>query len=152
MKKNESYSWALKQVRAQVKRHVDNVATLANTAAILKQRMPGFFWVGFYLLRDDKLLLGPFQGPPACMQLTLDKGVCAEAVKRGATVVVDDVDRFDGHVACDGRSRSEIVVPLMNMADQLVAVLDIDSTELGYFSSQDVKGLEAIAAELARVL
>jgi len=86
------------------------------------------------------------------MQLTLDKGVCAEAVKRGATVVVDDVDRFDGHVACDGRSRSEIVVPLMNMADQLVAVLDIDSTELGYFSSQDVKGLEAIAAELARVL
>jgi len=152
MKKSEAYSWALKQVRAQVKRHVDRVATLANTAAILKQRLPGFFWVGFYLLREDKLLLGPFQGPPACMQLSLDKGVCAEAVKKGTTILVDDVDKFPGHVACDGRSRSEIVVPLSNLADQLVAVLDVDSTELAQFTDEDVKGLEAVASELARIL
>ncbi|MDY0296469.1 MAG: GAF domain-containing protein [Acidobacteriota bacterium] len=152
MNKNEAYNWALKQVRAQTKRHVDRVATLANTAAILKQRLPGFFWVGFYLLREDKLILGPFQGPPACMQLSLDKGVCAQAVKKGATVVVDDVDKFEGHVACDGRSRSEIVVPLSNLTDQLVAVLDVDSTELAHFGSEDVKGLEAIAAELSKIL
>jgi len=152
MEKSEAYSWALKQVRAQVKRHVDLVATMANTAAILKQRIPGFFWVGFYRLREDKLVLGPFQGPPACMQLSLDKGVCAEAVKKGATVVVDDVDKFAGHVACDSRSRSEIVVPLMDLRDKLVAVLDVDSTEIGHFNDHDVKGLEAVAAELAKVL
>lgn len=152
MKKTETYSWVLKQVRAQIQRHVDVTATLANTSAILKSRFPEFFWVGFYLLRGEKLIMGPFQGPPACMQLSLDNGVCAEAVKTGKSILVPDVDKYSGHVACDSRSRSEIVIPLFNLKEQLVGVLDVDSASLDAFSQEDRNGLERICAELARIL
>ena len=152
MEKKEAYSWALKQVRAQIKRHVDITATLANTSAILKSRFPEYFWIGFYMLRGEKLIMGPFQGPPACMQLSLDRGVCAEAVKTGQTVLVPDVDKYSGHVACDSRSRSEIVVPLFNLKDQLVGVLDVDSASLDTFDQEDRTGLEQITTELSRIL
>lgn len=145
MRKEENYKWALKQIRAQIKRHIDLTATLANTAAILKERFPQFFWVGFYILRKDQLILGPFQGPPACMSLNLGKGVCAAAVKLNKIINVPNVNEFPGHVACDSRSQSEIVVPLLNKKAMIAAVLDIDSDSLESFDNIDIKWLKEIA-------
>ncbi len=147
MDKNERYSWASKRIRAQVLRHVSTVSTLANTAAILKEYLD-FFWVGFYLVKRDFLLLGPFQGSAACVQLTLDKGVCAESVKQNKTVVVENVHAFPGHVACDERSNSEIVVPLRDENNGIKAVLDIDSDQFKAFDPQDQQQLESIAEML----
>ncbi len=151
MKKEETYKWAGKQVRAQVKRHGDVVATLANTAAILKSRFPNYFWVGFYFLKDEHLILGPFQGPPACMKLTLEKGVCAAATNSGKTVLVPNVHEFPGHVACDSRSNSEIVVPLFDVNMRVRAVLDVDSELLEDFDAADAVGLEAISLLLQEI-
>lgn len=151
MKKEESYKWAGKQVRAQVKRHTDVVATLANTAAILRSRFPNYFWVGVYFLKGDHLILGPFQGPPACMKLSLDKGVCAASANEKKTIVVQNVHEFPGHVACDSRSNSEIVVPLFDRSKQLRAVLDVDSEALADFDQVDAEGLEAIAHMLIEI-
>jgi GAF domain-containing protein len=151
MTKAESYRWAAKRVRAQVERHQDLVATLANTAAILKEYRPNFFWVGFYFFRQDHLLLGPFQGPPACVRLEMSKGVCAHAASTRQTVVVANVHEFPGHVACDSRSNSEIVVPLFDSFGSLQAVLDVDSEQLGDFDDQDRQGLQEIAKWLEPV-
>lgn len=151
MNKTESYNWAAKRVRAQVLRHVDITATLANTAAILKEYFPNFFWVGFYLKHPDSLLLGPFQGPPACVRLALDKGVCAAAARELKTVLVPNVHKFPGHVACDARSNSEIVVPVFDERDNLRAVLDVDSEHLADFDENDATGLEEIARLLRPV-
>ncbi len=151
MEKNQAYTWAAKRVRAQVERQVDPIATLANTAAILKEYLPGFFWVGFYFVREEHLLLGPFQGPPACVKLARDHGVCAAAVSRGETLVVPDVHQFPGHVACDARSNSEIVVPLRDRSGALRAVLDVDSEILDAFDAVDQAGLEQIATLLQPV-
>ena len=148
MDKKESYKWAAKRVRAQVKRHIDVTATLANTSAILKEFFPGFFWVGFYLFQGDHLLLGPFQGPPACVKLSLQKGVCAMCATTQKTVIVPNVHQFIGHVACDSRSRSEIVVPVFAPNEQLRAVLDVDSEQLNAFDGTDADGLEFIASLL----
>ncbi|HOT96016.1 MAG TPA: GAF domain-containing protein [bacterium] len=151
MEKREAYKWVAKRVRAQVERHVDPVATLANTAAILKEYFPAFFWVGFYFVREEYLLLGPFQGPPACVKLARDKGVCAASAAREQTILVPDVHEFPGHVACDTRSRSEIVVPVYDKVGALRAVLDVDSESLAAFDEQDAAGLEQIAALLQAV-
>ncbi len=151
MNKQQAYQWAAKRVRAQALRNIDVTATLANTAAILKEYFPNFFWVGFYLLKSDHLLLGPFQGPPACVKLSLDKGVCAAAVRDEKTVLVPDVHRFPGHVACDSRSNSEIVVPIFNGKGKLWAVLDVDSERFDDFDAQDAAGLRAVAALLADI-
>ncbi len=151
MTKAECYRWAAKRVRAQVQRHQDLVATLANTAAILKEYRPNFFWVGFYFFRQDHLLLGPFQGPPACVRLELGQGVCAQAANTRQTVVVANVHDFPGHVACDSRSNSEIVVPLFDRHGKLVAVLDVDSEQLNDFDDEDVQGLQEIAQWLQQV-
>jgi len=148
MNKQTSYQWAAKRVRAQVLRSLDVTATLANTAAILKEYFPHFFWVGFYLVKPDHLLLGPFQGPPACVRLALDKGVCAAACREKRTVRVEDVHQFPGHVACDARSNSELVVPVYNAAGDVWALLDVDSEKLNDFDDLDVKGLLDIAALL----
>jgi L-methionine (R)-S-oxide reductase len=145
MTKAESYRWASKRVRAQVERHLDLVATLANTAAILKEYRPNFFWVGFYFFKQDHLLLGPFQGPPACVRLELNKGVCAHAATTRQSVVVANVHEFPGHVACDSRSHSEIVIPLFDRSGGLQAVLDVDSEQLNDFDDQDSQGLQEIA-------
>lgn len=151
MNKVESYKWAAKRVRAQVLRHIDVTATLANTAAILKEYFPDFFWVGFYTLQKDHLLLGPFQGPPACVKLKLDKGVCAAAVQRQDTVLVKNVHEFPGHVACDSRSNSEIVVPVFDAAGNIRAVLDIDSEEMNAFDQDDAHGLQEVANLLKEI-
>jgi L-methionine (R)-S-oxide reductase len=150
MVKEQAYKWANKRIRAQVQRHVDVVATLANTTAILKEYF-AFFWVGFYFYRNDHLVLGPFQGPPACVKLTLDKGVCAEAIKQGKTILVANVHDFPGHVACDERSNSEIVVPNFDNNGQIRAVLDIDSIQLDAFDDTDLKYLEQISRQLTAI-
>lgn len=148
MQKQDAYNWANKRIRAQVQRNDDVVAILANTSAILKEYFDYYFWVGFYFFKGDYLLLGPFQGPPACVKLTLEKGVCAAAATTRKTVLVPDVEQFPGHVACDSRSKSEIVVPVFDIAGYLQAVLDVDSAELNAFDQDDVQGLEKTAEML----
>jgi len=151
MDKKEAYQWAKKRIRAQVLRHIDITATLANSTAILKEYFPNFFWVGFYLVKKDHLLLGPFQGPPACVKLAMDRGVCAACAVQLKTICVPDVHKFPGHVACDDRSNSEIAVPVFDRADRLAAVLDVDSTSLNDFDEVDAKRLAEIAALLKDV-
>jgi len=148
LNKSEAYKWAAKRVRAQVLKSVDVVATLANTSAILKEYFPDFFWVGFYFHKKDHFLMGPFQGPPACVKLSLDKGVCAACTAQQKTIIVPDVHQFPGHVACDARSNAEIVVPVYDNAGLLRAVLDVDSETVNDFDDEDMKGLEKIAGLL----
>ncbi|HFE53275.1 MAG TPA: GAF domain-containing protein [Bacteroidetes bacterium] len=128
----------------------DVVANLANVAALLRQRF-GFFWVGFYFLRGDRLVLGPFQGSPACVYLEKPHGVCWAAVLRESPVVVPDVHQFPGHIACDPESKSEIVVPLRDKSGRIRGVLDVDSDQLAAFDDEDVHGLSRLAEVLAEV-
>ena len=151
MKKEESYKWAIKQVRQKVKFNIDIIATLANTAAILKEYFPNFFWVGFYFYKQDHLLLGPFQGPPACVKLSLEKGVCAASVKSKGTIIAQDVKKFEGHIVCNPRSNSEVVVPVFDDNGNLEAVLDVDSEKLDDFNQTDKQGLEKIAELLKSI-
>jgi L-methionine (R)-S-oxide reductase len=151
MEKKEAYKWAAKRVRAQVLRSIDVTATLANTSAILKEYFPYFFWVGFYFFKDDFLLMGPFQGPPACVKLPLDKGVCAACAIRKETIIVPNVHEFPGHVACDSRSNSEIVVPVFDSTEKLKAVLDVDSENVNDFDDVDAEGLGLVAALLKNI-
>ncbi|MBN1559863.1 GAF domain-containing protein [candidate division KSB1 bacterium] len=151
MSKTESYKWAAKRIRAQVLRHLDVTATLANAAAILKESFPHFFWVGFYHVRSDCLLLGPFQGPPACVKLALDRGVCATAARTRQIVRVPNVHEFPGHVACDARANSEIVLPVFAQDGSLRAVLDVDSQDLNAFDDEDAAGLQVVAELLKNI-
>ena len=151
MKKEENYRWASARIRKKVKNGQDQISVLANCAAILKESFPEFFWAGFYYFRGDHLSLGPFQGPPACERLELGSGVCADSANKGKTVLVENVHEYPGHVACDSRSNSEIVVPLYNAFGELKAVLDIDSETLNYFSAEDIRHLEKIAGMLKPV-
>ncbi len=122
----------------------DPIANAANTAALLYDALPGLNWVGFYLYKSGELVLGPFQGKPACVRIALGKGVCGTAAERRTTVVVDDVHAFPGHIACDSASNSEIVVPLLRGAE-LLGVLDLDSPNHARFGPSDREGLEAVA-------
>ena len=127
------------------------VSNLANAAALLWQRLPEINWVGFYQRRDDRLILGPFQGKPACIEISMGRGVCGTAAQRCRTVRVTDVHEFPGHIACDSASNSEIVLPLL-AGQTLWGVLDIDSPALNRFSEADEAGLEEIAAILGQML
>ena len=122
----------------------DPVARMATGAALLHAKMPGFFWTGWYLLRDGELTVGPYQGPLACQVLRQHSGVCWAAIDRGASVIVPDVHAFSGHIACDPRSRSEIVVPLRDRSGAIAGVLDVDSKELAHFDETDRAGLETV--------
>lgn len=122
----------------------DLVANAANCAALLYHTLPDLNWVGFYFLRDGELVVGPFQGKPACVRIALGKGVCGTAAAKRSTQVVADVETFPGHIACDPASRSEIVVPLVR-GGELLGVLDIDSPCLGRFTAEDRAGIEALA-------
>ena len=144
--KEERYAILLPQVVSLVEGESDRIAGMANMAAALAQTF-GFFWVGFYRVIGDKLVLGPFQGPIACTRIAFGKGVCGTAWKREETVIVPDVDAFPGHIACNSASRSEIVVPVK--ADgEVIAVLDIDSDRLGAFDEVDQRYLEQLVALL----
>lgn len=126
----------------------DPVARMATACAVLHHKQPHFFWTGFYRLLDGKLVVGPYQGPLACSVLPGPDGVCWAAATRGQTVLVPDVHAFPGHVACDARSRSEIVVPVRDAGGAVVAVLDVDSDRPDAFGPADREGLEAIVALL----
>jgi GAF domain-containing protein len=122
----------------------DLVANAANTAALLFDALPGLNWAGFYLYKEGELVLGPFQGKPACVRIAIGTGVCGTAAARRETVVVEDVHAFPGHIACDSASNSEIVIPLLRGAE-LLGVLDLDSPLRGRFAAPEARGLEALA-------
>ena len=147
--KQERYEALLPQLGALLDGETDLIANLANVAAALKQTFD-FFWVGFYVVKGDCLVLGPFQGPVACTRIRRGKGVCGTAWKEARTVVVPDVDLFPGHIACSSASRSEIVVPV-RQGETVVAVLDIDSDRLAAFDETDAHYLERLAAQVARL-
>jgi L-methionine (R)-S-oxide reductase len=139
------YRELLPSLRAVVADEPDLIANLANITAVLYQAIPGVSWVGFYRKIGDDLVLGPFQGRLACTRIARGRGVCGAAAERAATVVVDDVDAFPGHIACDSASRSEIVVPVVR-GGQVVAVLDVDSDRLANFDAVDGEHLAHVAA------
>ena len=122
----------------------DFVANAANTSAFLNDLLPNINWVGFYILRDQELVLGPFQGRTACVRIPVGRGVCGTCVATGKTQLVDDVHSFPGHIACDIRSRSELVVPVEDATGRIVAVLDIDSPRPARFSVDDQEYVEAL--------
>jgi len=150
MNKSERYALLLKQVGSLVAGDSDTTANLANAAAAIHEAF-GFWWTGFYLVKGEELVLGPFQGPVACTRIPFGKGVCGTSWARRSTVVVPDVEEFPGHIACSSASRSEIVVPLIR-GGEVLGVLDIDSRELATFDDADAAGLEPIAALLAALL
>ena len=145
--KEEKYSLLLRQIEAMAEMEYDCVALLANAASMIHFTFD-FFWTGFYLVKKDELVLGPFQGPLACTRIRFGKGVCGTAWERAETIVVADVDKFPGHIACSSESRSEIVTPILT--DGVVAgVLDIDSKNLAEFDSVDAFWTQKICAVLS---
>ncbi|MCH7398548.1 GAF domain-containing protein [Belliella sp. DSM 107340] len=148
--KTEKYESILPQIEALIGGEKDLIANLANISAVLKASF-GFLWVGFYLVKDDQLVLGPFQGPIACTRINLGKGVCGTAWKENKTQLVPDVDAFPGHIACSSDSKSEIVLPF-STAGKVVGVLDIDSDKLGDFDETDQVYLEKLIAILEKTI
>ena len=148
MNKDEKYALLSEQISALIAGETDQVAVMANVAAAIHQEM-GFFWTGFYCVKNNELVLGPFQGPVACMHIPYGKGVCGTAWKEATTQVVPDVELFPGHIACSSLSRSEIVVPVFSEGGDVKAVLDIDSKDLATFDDVDRRWLEKICAKLS---
>lgn len=142
------YEEVLPQIYALWEGEPDLVANLANAIAALKEAH-GFFWVGFYLVKEDQLVLGPFQGPVACTRIAKGKGVCGTSWAKAETILVPDVDQFPGHIACASASRSEIVVPVKAPDGTVLAVLDVDSDKLDDFSKTDALYLEALCSQAA---
>lgn len=140
--KEQQYQTLFPQIESLLAGENDTIANMANVAAALKQTF-NFFWVGFYIVKDDMLVLAPFQGPIACTRIRYGKGVCGTAWKEATTQIVPDVDLFPGHIACNSDSKSEIVVPVIRDG-KVVAVLDIDSDELNSFDETDAVYLEKI--------
>lgn len=144
--REEQYKSLIPQLEALIGGETDLIANIANISAALKQSF-GFFWVGFYLVKGDELVLGPFQGTIACTRIKYGKGVCGTAWKEKRTILVDNVNEFPGHIACDAASQSEIVVPLFH-DNEVVAVLDIDSEHLNHFNEIDALYLQQITKSL----
>jgi len=143
-KKAARYNRVCDQLKELLHPHNNEIAAMATIAAVLHHKFDYFFWTGFYLLTDGELIVGPYQGPVACIKLTKGTGVCWAGVNRKETVIVPDVHKFPGHIACDDRSNSEIVIPVYGKNSEILAVLDIDSKELNSFDEEDAKGLERI--------
>jgi L-methionine (R)-S-oxide reductase len=143
MTKNELYSNLAAQLRSLLEGERDFIANAANFSALLYHSLPDLNWAGFYLQKDGELVLGPFQGQPACVRIALGKGVCGTAAEQRQTVLVDNVHEFPGHIACDSASNSEIVVPLIKQ-DRFVGVLDLDSPSLARFDDEDASGLNEL--------
>ena len=142
--KGELYAELAAQLRALLEGEDDFIANAANFSALLFHALPGLNWAGLYLLKGGELVLGPFQGKPACVRIPLGSGVCGTAAEARRTVVVENVHEFPGHIACDADSNSEVVVPLVR-GGELLGVLDLDSPSLGRFDAEDAAGLEALA-------
>ena len=145
-KKNleKRYERILLQLQDLLKKTDNKISRMATISALLHHKMPQFFWTGFYILTEDELIVGPYQGPLACQVLEKRKGVCWEGVLQQKTIIVPDIHKFPGHIACDSRSNSEIVVPLFNQDGQVWAVLDVDSQKIDAFSEVDRDWLEKI--------
>jgi len=141
----EQYAQLLEQARALLHGESDRIANAANLSALVYHALPGLNWVGFYFYDGTELVVGPFQGLPACVRIPLDKGVCGAAARTGETQRIEDVHAFPGHIACDSASNSELVVPLVDANGALVGVFDLDSPLQARFSVEDQQGLEAIA-------
>jgi len=152
--KSQAYARVLKEISAVIKGEPSATARYATAACILVQNFaPRFFWTGFYVVDPDKLdelVVGPYQGSLGCLRIPFGKGVCGAAAASGETQLVEDVHAFPGHIACDARSQSEIVVPVFDAEGKLDAVLDIDSEQVGAFDADDRAGLEAICAVLLK--
>ncbi|HYI76504.1 MAG TPA: GAF domain-containing protein [Chryseolinea sp.] len=148
--KKERYQTLLSQIKALVEGEQDLIANLSNIAAALKQTM-NFFWVGFYLVKDNQLVLGPFQGPIACTRINFGKGVCGTAWKEKSTVLVPDVEKFPGHIACNSASKSEIVLPAFKN-NEVALVLDVDSDALDDFNTIDQQALEKLMRIIENLL
>jgi L-methionine (R)-S-oxide reductase len=142
--KPEFYREFLQQLEGLLHGESDPIANAANTSALLFQMMPDLNWAGFYFMKGGELVLGPFQGKPACVRIAVGKGVCGTAAARRASVLVKDVHAFPGHIACDAASRSELVVPLIK-AGAVIGVLDLDSPTPSRFDADDQAGIEAVA-------
>ncbi|MGE7765126.1 GAF domain-containing protein [Peribacillus sp. NPDC096540] len=150
-KKEKNYELVQKQLFALIEDETNQIANFSNAAALLNQFLIEINWVGFYLLEEDQLVLGPFQGLPACVRIPMGKGVCGTSAATKKTLRVDDVHQFPGHIACDAASRSEIVIPLMKDG-KLIGVLDIDSPITNRFDEVDQQGLEKFADILSKRL
>ncbi len=137
------YDSLVPQIAALIEGENDLIANLANISAALREAF-GFFWVGFYLKKDQQLVLGPFQGPIACTRIQFDKGVCGACYTRKETIIVPDVEQFPGHIACSSASKSEIVLPVFAPDGSVAMVLDVDSDQLDDFSAVDAQGLGAV--------
>jgi GAF domain-containing protein len=150
--KEQTYAELASQLRGLVTDEPDPVANMANCAALLFNSLSRLNWAGFYLLKGGELVLGPFQGKPACIRIPLGRGVCGKAAANRTVLRIADVNAFDDHIACDMASRSEIVIPMVAKDSQLIGVLDVDSPELDRFDAEDEAGLRGIAAIMAAKL
>ena len=142
--KTEIYSNLASQLRSLFEGERDFIANAANLSALLYHSLPNLNWAGFYIHKSDELVLGPFQGKPACVRIAMGKGVCGTAAQERQTILVDNVHEFPGHIACDSESNSEIVLPLVKDGE-LLGVLDLDSPVLGRFDEEDARGLNELA-------
>jgi len=151
MNKSEFYAELNRDFQALMAGETSFLVTLANTSALLFERLEGVNWAGFYLLEGDTLVLGPFQGKIACVRIPVGRGVCGTAVAQNSVQRVEDVHAFDGHIACDAASNSEIVLPLV-VKGEIIGVLDIDSTVFSRFTTEDEQGLRELVSHLERLL
>ena len=142
------YQRITEQIKTLLITTEDPIARMATINAVLYHKMPDFFWVGFYLLKDGRLIVGPYQGPLACQELKKDKGVCWTAIHRQETIIVPDVNKFPGHIACNENTKSEIVVPLKNINNEVIGAFDVDSKLYNYFNKTDAIELEEIVTAL----
>ncbi|MGZ3900356.1 MAG: GAF domain-containing protein [Bacteroidia bacterium] len=145
--KEEKYRQLVLQVAALITGETDEIANMANICSALKYGM-NFFWVGFYFVKNNELVLGPFQGPVACTRIAKGKGVCGKSWDKNETIIVEDVDKFPGHIACSSLSKSEIVIPVVNSINEVVAILDVDSEVLAAFDKTDELYLKEILKAL----
>lgn len=143
-KKQGRYQRIYKQLEELLQKTNDPFARMSSTIAVLHNKMEYFFWTGFYFLKDDKLIVGQYQGPVACQELKKDTGVCWAGINEKRAIVVPDVEQFPGHIACDSRSKSEIVIPLKNKEGNIIGVLDVDSNEYNQFDEVDEMELSKI--------
>ncbi|MHB7919598.1 GAF domain-containing protein [Staphylococcus hominis] len=149
--KETNYNLLGKQLASLIEDETNLIAILSNTSALLNDNLDQINWLGFYLIENNELILGPFQGHPACMHISIGKGVCGTAVSNNQTQLVDDVNTFPGHIACDANSKSEIVVPI-HVNNEIIGVLDVDAPITQRFSKDDQQGLEEIVSILENQL
>jgi GAF domain-containing protein len=151
MSKTQKYAEVLEEIKAVIEGETSQTARYATTSCLLSQSFDYFFWTGFYEvdpLKDNELVVGPYQGTLGCLRIPFSRGVCGACATQEETIIVEDVHAFPGHIACDSQTNSEIVVPVFDKEGTLKAVLDVDSTSLNSFDEDDKAGLEAIAAIL----